>query len=111
MELLFKACDVVLLPYLEGSQSGIKFMAYAYGRPVLASAVGSLREYIVPGQTGETFACGDPAAFRAALERMLANLASYTPDAIAAYAREHCSFDAAARQVDALCARLARRAA
>lgn len=111
MELLFKACDVVLLPYLEGSQSGIKFMAYAYGRPVLASEVGSLCESVERGVTGETFACGDHAAFRAALERMLAHLDAYSANAIVSYAREHCSFDTAARQVAAVCAGLSKRAA
>jgi glycosyltransferase involved in cell wall biosynthesis len=111
MEVIFKACDIVLLPYLEGSQSGIKFMAYAYGRPVLASGVGSLREYILPGRTGEIFACGEHASFREALERMLASLDAYSPEAITTYAREACSFDTAAKQVDALCRALARRTA
>ncbi|MCC6797173.1 MAG: glycosyltransferase family 4 protein [Candidatus Hydrogenedentes bacterium] len=111
MELLFKAADIVLLPYLEGSQSGIKFMAYAYGRPVLASAVGSLQEYIEQGHTGEVFTCGDHAAFCEVLERMLCNLDAYAPESIALYAQEHCSFDTAARQVDAICSSLSRRAA
>jgi glycosyltransferase involved in cell wall biosynthesis len=103
MELVFKAADIVLLPYLDGSQSGIKFMAYAYGRPVLASAVGSLQEHIQPGLTGETFKMSDPVAFRTTLERMLARLADYDAEKITTYAREHCSFDAAAVQVAALC--------
>lgn len=111
MEVLFKAADIVLLPYLEGSQSGIKFMAYAYGRPVLASSVGSLCEHIQPGLNGEVFSCGEHAAFRAVLERMLAQLETYNPDRIRAYAHDHCSFDTAARQVDSLCAALARRLA
>ncbi|NUM52747.1 MAG: glycosyltransferase family 4 protein [Candidatus Hydrogenedentes bacterium] len=110
MEFLFKAADVVLLPYLEGSQSGIKFMAYAYGRPVLASGVGSLREYVQPGVTGEVFSCGEHAAFRAVLEQMLANLSAYAPDRIMEYACEHCSFDTAARQVDAVCRAVTKRA-
>ncbi|MDZ4861051.1 MAG: glycosyltransferase family 4 protein [Candidatus Hydrogenedentes bacterium] len=108
MEVVFKAADIVLLPYLEGSQSGIKFMAYAYGRPVLASETGSLREYIQPGISGETFTMADPVAFRTALERMLAHLADYSDEKILAYAREHCSFDAAATQVAALCGRLSK---
>ena len=111
MELLFKAADIVLLPYLEGSQSGIKFMAYAYGRPVLASNVGSLCEFIRPGLTGDVFTSGDPASFLASLESMLAGLDRFAPGQIAEYAREHCSFDTAARQVDAVCAHLGGRAA
>lgn len=111
MEILFKAADIVLLPYLEGSQSGIKFMAYAYGRPVLASAVGSLQEFIEQGVSGEVFACGEHAGFREALERMLCNLDRYAPERIVHYASEHCSFDTAAKQVDAICCSLARSAA
>ena len=111
LEVYFKAADVVLLPYLEGSQSGIKFMAYAYGRPVLASAVGSLQEYIQHGVTGEVFPCADHAGFREAIERMLGSLNAYSPERIVAYANEHCSFDTAARQVDALCNALVRGAA
>lgn len=111
MEILFKASNIVLLPYLEGSQSGIKFMAYAYGRPVLASEVGSLQEFIQLGVTGEVFTCGDHAAFREVLERMLSNPEAYAPEKIVEYAQEHCSFDTAAKQVDALCSTLARGAA
>ncbi len=111
MEVLFKSADIVLLPYLEGSQSGIKFMAYAYGRPVLASAVGSLQEYIQQGTTGEVFACADHAAFRETIERMLGNLDAYAPERIVSFAQEHCSFDTAAKQVSAICAALSRRAA
>jgi len=108
MEIAFKAADIVLLPYLEGSQSGIKFMAYAYGRPVLASEIGSLHENVKPGVTGETFTAGDAESFRTALERMLARLSEYNETSIRTYAHEHCSFDAAAKQVDALCTWLAK---
>lgn len=104
MELLFNAADIVLLPYLEGSQSGIKFMAYAYGRPVLASDCGSLPEHVVPGVTGEVFRAGDQLSFAQTLDRMLGALDQYSQEAIAAYAHEHCSFDAAAKYVHALCA-------
>lgn len=108
MEVLFKASDIVLIPYLEGSQSGIKFMAYAYGRPVLASNIGSLREYIQPGVSGEVFAVGEHAAFLESLERMLASIEQYAQDRVKEYARERCSFDTAAKQVDEICNRLTR---
>lgn len=54
-ETYFKAADVAVLSYTEIFQSGILFMTYAYGLPVIATDVGSFREDIVEGQTG--FVC------------------------------------------------------
>ncbi|MBX7256427.1 MAG: glycosyltransferase family 4 protein [Candidatus Hydrogenedentes bacterium] len=102
MELLFKASDIVALPYLEGSQSGIKYMAYAYGRPVLASNVGSLSDGVISGVTGETFECGDAASFLRKLEHMMNNLDLYDEGRIRAMARDEFSFEAAVRKVERL---------
>jgi len=54
-ELYFKAADVVALPYTHIFQSGLLFLAYNFGLPVIAADVGSLREDIVEGKTG--FVC------------------------------------------------------
>jgi glycosyltransferase involved in cell wall biosynthesis len=51
-EIYFKAADVAVLSYTEIFQSGILFMALAYGLPVIASDVGSFAEDIVEGETG-----------------------------------------------------------
>jgi glycosyltransferase involved in cell wall biosynthesis len=51
-ELYFKAADVLVLPYTEVFQSGVLFLAYSFGLPVIASDVGSFRDDIVPGKTG-----------------------------------------------------------
>ncbi len=102
MELLFKACDVVLLPYLEGSQSGVKYMAFAFGKPVLASDVGSIGEGVTSGFSGEIFKTGDEASFLSTLEDMLDNPSRYDELRIRTLAREEFSFDAAVRIVDAL---------
>lgn len=51
-ELYFKAADVLVLPYTQVFQSGVLFLAYSFGLPVVASDVGSFRDDIVPGQTG-----------------------------------------------------------
>lgn len=40
----FAACDVVALPYREGSTSGVVKIAMAFGKPVVASRVGDLPE-------------------------------------------------------------------
>jgi glycosyltransferase involved in cell wall biosynthesis len=51
-ELYFKASDVSVLPYTDVFQSGVLFLAYSFGLPVIATDVGSLSEDIVPGRTG-----------------------------------------------------------
>lgn len=55
METYFKAADVVVLPYTNIFQSGILFLAYNFGLPVIAADVGSLADDIVEGRTG--FVC------------------------------------------------------
>lgn len=51
-ELYFKAADVTVLSYTEVFQSGVLFLAYSFGLPVIASDVGSFRDDIIPGETG-----------------------------------------------------------
>jgi D-inositol-3-phosphate glycosyltransferase len=52
MELYLKAADVLVLPYKDIFQSGILFLSYSFGLPVVATDVGSFREDIVEGETG-----------------------------------------------------------
>jgi glycosyltransferase involved in cell wall biosynthesis len=51
-ELYFKAADVVALPYTAIFQSGVLFLAYSFGLPVIATRVGSFVEDIIEGETG-----------------------------------------------------------
>jgi D-inositol-3-phosphate glycosyltransferase len=51
-EVYFKAADVLVLPYRVIFQSGVLFLAYSFGLPVIATDVGSLRDDIVEGVTG-----------------------------------------------------------
>jgi glycosyltransferase involved in cell wall biosynthesis len=67
-ELYFKAADVLALPYREIFQSGVLFLAYSYGLPIVAADVGSLRETIVEGKTGFLCRPRDPDDLRKALE-------------------------------------------
>ena len=55
VERYFKAADVVALPYTAIYQSGLPFLAYAFGAPVVATDVGALRDDVVEGTTG--FVC------------------------------------------------------
>ena len=50
--LYFRAADLVALPYLAAAQSAACFTAYAFRRPVVATAVGGLKEQVKEGETG-----------------------------------------------------------
>lgn len=52
VEVYFKAADVLVIPYVHIFQSGVPFLAYSFGLPVVATDVGALREDIVEGKTG-----------------------------------------------------------
>ena len=73
LELYFKAADVMVLPYKEIFQSGVLFLAYSFGLPVVATDVGSFREEILEGSTGFLCRPGEPADMAAALERYFAS--------------------------------------
>lgn len=49
---LFKRANVVVLPYTDGTQSGVAAMALGYERPVVASKVGSIPEMVRDGVNG-----------------------------------------------------------
>ena len=59
VEVYFKAADALILPYLHIFQSGVLFLGYSFGLPVIASDVGSLKEGIVEGRTGFVVPPGD----------------------------------------------------
>lgn len=68
MELYLKAADVMVLPYNEIFQSGVLFLGYSFGLPVIATDVGSFREEIVEGRTGFLCRPGDPTDLAKAIE-------------------------------------------
>jgi glycosyltransferase involved in cell wall biosynthesis len=48
----FCAADVVILPYLSATQSGIAQIAYNFDKPVIATNVGGLAEVVIHEKTG-----------------------------------------------------------
>jgi glycosyltransferase involved in cell wall biosynthesis len=68
MEVYLKAADVMVLPYNEIFQSGVLFLGYSFGLPVIATDVGSFREEIVEGRTGFLCRPGDPTDLAKAIE-------------------------------------------
>ena len=60
VELYFMAADCLALPYKVISQSGVIFLSYRFGLPVIATDVGQLREDIREGFTGFICRSNDP---------------------------------------------------
>ena len=67
-ELFFKAADVLVLPYTDIFQSGVLFLAYNFGLPVIAADIGAFRDEIIEGKTGYVFKPKDSSAMAKALE-------------------------------------------
>jgi glycosyltransferase involved in cell wall biosynthesis len=68
VEQYFKAADALVVPYRDIFQSGVPFLAYSFGCPVIATDVGSFREVIVEGRTGFLCAPNDPVALGQAID-------------------------------------------
>jgi glycosyltransferase involved in cell wall biosynthesis len=68
-EIYFKAADVLALPYRRIYQSGVLFLGYSFGLPILAADVGDLKDEIVEGETGFVFKPEDPVVLAKTIER------------------------------------------
>lgn len=113
MEIYFKAADVLVLPYTDIFQSGVLFLGYSFGLPVVATDVGSLRDDIVPYRTG--FVCHpcDAADLARAIETyfesdLFANL-NLRRQEIREYASERHSWELVAEMTRNVYSRLARQ--
>ena len=72
-EMYFKAADILVLPYKHVYQSGVLFLGYSFGLPVIATDVGGLREGIVEGRTGWVCKPEDAEALARAIETYFAS--------------------------------------
>lgn len=50
--IFFKRAVLIVIPYIEASQSGIVAMSFAFGKPVIVTDVGSLSEVVSDGKVG-----------------------------------------------------------
>lgn len=73
VELYFKAADVLVLPYADIFQSGLPFLAYSFGLPIIATDVGSMREVIIEGKTGFVCRAKDPSDLARKIETYYAS--------------------------------------
>jgi len=68
---LFGEATIVVLPYVQASQSGVGSLAKTYARPIVATDAGGLPELVADG-SGRLVAPGDAAALADAIASLLA---------------------------------------
>jgi len=68
---LFRQASVVVLPYIDASQSGVIPIAYSFMKPVVATTVGGLPDMVDDGRTGYLVPPRDERALADAIVRLL----------------------------------------
>ena len=87
----FLDTELIVLPYIEASQSGILALAAAFGKPAIVSDVGEIGGLVRSTGMGLVVPPRDPDALASAIRRVLTNpsLAKELSDASADAARDH----------------------
>lgn len=70
---LFGTCGLVVLPYVDGTQSALIASAYYFSKPVVATNVGAFSEYVDRGSTGLIVDPDDPKAISKAIKQLFAD--------------------------------------
>jgi len=70
---LFMKASMVVLPYIEGTQTGVVPIAYAFHRPVIVTDIGCIPEVVEQGKTGLIVPSHDSAALADGILMLLRN--------------------------------------
>lgn len=70
---LFQRASLVVLPYIDASQSGVAPLAFSFGKPVVATKVGDISELVDQGVNGLLVAPKDPWGLAEAILSILEN--------------------------------------
>ncbi len=82
---LFSRARLVALPYVEGTQTGVIPIAYAFRKPVVVTDVGAIPEVVEEGRTGWIVPPHDPGELARAILKSLQNENLRTSMGAAAY--------------------------
>ena len=101
---LFHDAALVALPYISATQSGIIPLAYAFGKPVVATDVGAISEIIEDGITGLLVESQNAEALAQAIIKLLNNpgLLDQLGKNALKYAKEELSWDSIALKTTAI---------
>lgn len=67
---IFEHSNVVVLPYMSATQTGVIPLAYEFSRPVICSDIGGLPEMVIVGETGLIVPPGDEDALASAMRSL-----------------------------------------
>jgi glycosyltransferase involved in cell wall biosynthesis len=103
--------DLVVLPYIEASQSGVAASALAAGLPIVATPVGGLVEQVSHGRTGVIAAGIETEDLATAIQRFVRNPALYETCSAGAleYARSELGWPQIAAEIATTVQEVARR--
>ena len=73
VEQYFAAADLVVLPYISATQSGIAQIAYGFEKPVIVTDVGGLPDVVEDGKTGYVVESQNEAAIADAVMKFYEN--------------------------------------
>lgn len=94
----FARADVLVAPYRSATGSGVVAVSYHYGKPVLATAVGGLKDAVIPGKTGWLIEPNSPDALAQAIQQLDRAEAQQMEPAIREFCREN-NWDNMARAI------------
>jgi glycosyltransferase involved in cell wall biosynthesis len=100
IESYFVSADALILPYVNGSQSGVGMIALNYGIPIIATSIGGLAETVTHGETGLIVPPADSTALAGAIERFFSEGLSESFRAAMPKARVDLSWDALIRIIE-----------
>ena len=96
----FRDASVVVLPYISATQTGIIPLAYSFGKPVIATKVGSIPEIVEDGITGLLVESRDEKALASAIVSLLSddNLVKKMGKNALRYCKKNLSWDSIAKK-------------
>lgn len=74
----YSAADCCILPYKDVYQSGVIQLAYAYGKPVIATSIGAFKEVVIDNKTGFLCEPNNPDDLAKTIERAITNQDRFT---------------------------------